>query len=123
MLYQFLDIFFLIFHSLLIVFNLFGWLFRALLRLNLLALSLTAFSWFVLGIFYGWGYCFLTDWHWEVLYVLDKYPPENSYVQYILRRLLNIKISANFADILTAVLFFASFTTSIVLNLKTRIKH
>jgi len=31
------------------------------------SLLLTAFSWFVLGIWYGWGYCVCTDWHYMVL--------------------------------------------------------
>jgi len=36
-------------------------------KANLILLLLTGLSWFGLGIFYGWGYCPLTDWHWKVL--------------------------------------------------------
>jgi hypothetical protein len=65
-LYKVADSFFIIFHSVLICFNLFGWIPKALRKWNLFSLILTTFSWFILGIFYGFGYCFLTDWHWEV---------------------------------------------------------
>jgi len=51
-----------------ILFNLFGWIFRPLRKANLIVLALTGASWFILGIFYGIGYCPLTDWHFKLLY-------------------------------------------------------
>ena len=35
-------------------------------KLHLISLGLTTFSWLVPGIWYGFGYCFLTDRHWEI---------------------------------------------------------
>ena len=61
-----LNLFFFGFHTVLILFNIFGWLIPRWRLANLITLSLTAFSWFVLGIWYGWGYCFCTDWHWQI---------------------------------------------------------
>jgi hypothetical protein len=113
-----LDWFFVVFHTLLMMFNVFGWLSEKLRKWNLLTLLLTAFSWFILGLFFGMGYCILTDWHWDVLRKLSAHPVENSYVQYLFRRLLHIRVSAQFADILTAALFFVSLGMSVVLNIR-----
>jgi hypothetical protein len=113
-----LDWFFVIFHTVLMLFNMLGWLFKKTRKWNLLTLLLTAFSWFILGLFYGMGYCILTDWHWDVLRKLSAYPVENSYVQYLFRRLLQIRVSADFADLLTAGVFFVSLVMSVFLNIR-----
>ncbi|MGZ8511472.1 MAG: DUF2784 family protein, partial [Chitinophagaceae bacterium] len=59
--YQFLNIFFFVFHTVFTLFNMVGWIFPRTRKLHLITLSITAFSWFVLGIWYGWGYCACTD--------------------------------------------------------------
>ena len=69
---RFLDIFFLVFHTLLIFFNLFGWLIKPLRKANLIVLLLTGGSWFILGIFYGFGFCPFTEFHWQVLHKLGQ---------------------------------------------------
>jgi hypothetical protein len=84
----------------------------------LLTLLITAASWFLLGIFFGIGYCFLTDWHWTILAKLEKNPGVNSYVQYLFHRLLHIDISADFADMLTLLLFFLALIISLMLNIR-----
>lgn len=117
-LYQILDWVFVVFHTALIIFNIFGWALKSLRKWNLLTLSLTAVSWFVLGMFYGIGYCFLTDWHWNVLIEIGQYPVENSYIQYLFRRLFSIEVSADFADTLTASVFFVAVILSVYLNLR-----
>lgn len=121
-LWHLIDWFFVVFHTALIFFNLFGWIPKRIRKWNLLVLLLTAASWYLLGIFYGWGYCFLTDWHWQVLGKLSVSPSEHSYVQYLLRRLLGMKVSADFADILTASLFFAALAISVYVNLRAILK-
>jgi len=65
-LYTFLDVTFLVLHTILIIFNLFGWIFRKTRRINLLTILLTGSSWLVFAPWYGLGYCLCTDWHWEV---------------------------------------------------------
>ncbi len=114
--WKFLDIFFLVFHSALILFNLFGWIFKKTRRLNLITLLLTGLSWFVLGIFYGMGYCPLTDWHFEVLDKLGRNSQVSSYVQYLIDRLFNINISAGTADIATMAFYFAALLLSVYAN-------
>jgi hypothetical protein len=98
---QIADYFFLIFHSLLILFNLTGWIFRRTRRLHLVVILLTFASWFILGIWYGWGYCPLTDWHWEVLRELGHFNLPPSYVGYLIHRITGIKLDNDIVDYIT----------------------
>lgn len=118
----FLDILFLVFHSILILFNLFGWIWKKTRRLNLLTLLITGFSWIGLGLFYGLGYCFLTDLHWRVLEKLGESNISDSYIQYLFNRILGLQISAYFADYLTVILFFIALIMSIYFNLRNKFK-
>lgn len=120
--YRITNTFFFIFHIILILFNLFGWIPRKLRRWNLAALLLTAFSWFVLGIFYGFGYCFLTDWHWQVREQLEYATDSNSYIHFLITELTDISVSEKLVDIFTAIFFFAALATSVYVNIKGR-KH
>ncbi len=100
---QFIDVFFVVFHSALILFNLFGWIVPRLRKAHLVCVLLTGGSWFVLGLFYGIGYCPLTDWHWQVLMKMGETGLPASYVQYILERITGISISARTADLATVI--------------------
>jgi hypothetical protein len=117
-LYKIADTFFFVFHISLIIFNLFGWLIKSLRKWNLITLGLTAFSWFALGAFYGFGYCFLTDWHWQIRDELGYPNPFNSYIHFLITTVFSITVSERFVDILTGALFFAALVMSIATNLK-----
>ena len=114
----FFDIFFIVFHSSLIVFNLFGWIWKKTRKANLITLSLTGASWFILGIFYGIGYCPLTDWHWRVLVRLGKADIPYSYIKYLIDRLFGTDINVQLVDYSTAILFFLALGFSVYFNLK-----
>jgi len=122
MIYKFLDIFFLSFHSLLIIFNLFGWLWKPTRKANLITLLLTGASWFILGIFYGIGYCPLTDWHWEILGKLGVTHMPQSYIQYLFIRIFNIEFNAHLVETGTAVGYFAALIGSLVVNFKKQLR-
>ncbi len=111
-----LNYFFICFHSLLILFNCTGWLFRSLRKWNLLSLLLTAFSWFVLGIWYGLGYCLFTDWHWEIRRQLGYKDKSDSYVHFLLLEISGINFPERLIDLLTVVVFLASLIASVWLN-------
>lgn len=115
-LYRFGDNFFIVFHIALIIFNLFGWIWEKTKKWNFVSLSLTAFSWFVLGIFYGFGYCFLTEWHWQIREVLGYTNESHSYIHFLLKEIFNISISERIVDIFTAVLFFGAVIASVYVN-------
>lgn len=120
---HFLNAFFFVFHIALVVFNLVGWAFRKTRKWHLASLTITAFSWFVLGIFYGWGYCFLTDWHYEVRDSLGLIVDASSYIHFLLMR-LNIDCwSSETTDVLTAVLFGCAVVLSVYFNFRDKHKQ
>jgi len=112
MLYSFLNTFFFFFHTSLILFNMVGWIFPKTRKLNLLTLLLTAFSWFVLGAWFGWGYCFCTDWHWQVREHLGVHDQTNSYNHFLILKLTGLNLNLKLVDAATAVIFFASLLMS-----------
>jgi len=118
--YQFLNYFFFSFHTALIFFNTLGWIFQKTRKWNLITLLLTAFSWFVLGIWYGWGYCVCTDWHWQVREHLGYHDNTNSYIQFLAQKLTGINFSSQLTDSITAIVFFVSLAMSIWLNVRDR---
>lgn len=117
-LYRIIDTFFFVFHIVLIIFNLFGWIPKKLRKWNLVTLSLTAFSWFILGIFYGFGYCFLTEWHWRIREALGYTNERNSYIHFLLIELFDISIPEKVVDIFTVIFFFAALLASVYVNFK-----
>jgi hypothetical protein len=116
--FRFLDIFFLVFHTLLIFFNLFGWLIKPLRKANLIVLLLTGVSWFILGIFYGIGFCPFTEFHWQVLHKLGQYNLPDSYISYLVERFTGFLPSAKITDILTVVFYFIALGLSLIVNFK-----
>lgn len=121
--YSFLDLFFLIFHTALTLFNLFGWIWRRTRKLNLITLLLTFLAWFGLGIFYGIGYCPLTDWHFRVLRKLGETNLPDSYITYIIQRLTGFSPSERIVEIITVALFFLALFLSVYLNFRDRRKN
>lgn len=115
---KFLDYFFLVFHFILILFNLFGWIWKSTRRLNLITLLLTGGSWFILGIFYGSGYCPFTDWHFKVLQKLGHLNLPNSYIKYITDRLTGLDFNTELVDTVTLVLFLLALVISIYINIQ-----
>jgi hypothetical protein len=114
--YAVLDIFFLVFHASLIVFILTGWIWKRTRRLHLLVMSLTVFSWFGLGLFYGMGYCPSTDWHWQIKRARGQTGLPNSYVKYYLDRLTGLNWNPRLVDNTVVLTGLAAFGLSIALN-------
>jgi len=117
MIYEILDFFFVLFHSLLILFNLFGWIWKKTRLWNLVTLLLTGGSWFILGIFYGIGYCPLTDWHFSVLDKLGERNLPSSYIEYLSERLTGANFQTSLVNILTMIGFFLALIISLWLNI------
>lgn len=121
--YAFLDVFFLVVHSALVGFNLTGWAWRRARRLHLLVISLTIASWFGLGLFFGWGYCPCTDWHWQVKRALGERGLPNSYVKYYLDRLTGLAWDPALVDGLVVGLGLTALALSVWTNLRDRRRH
>ena len=112
------DIFFFVFHTILILFNVFGWLVPRWRFINFITLSLTAFSWFILGIWYGWGYCPFTDWHWQIREMLGYQDMSSSYIHFLILEFTGFNLSVNMVDACTVIVFFSAFIISACLNVK-----
>jgi hypothetical protein len=97
----FLDIFFTITHILLTLFNLTGWIWKRTRKLHLITMALTLISWFVFGFWYGWGYCFLTDWHWDVKEKLGERNLPSSFIKYYADKLSGKNFDPSFIDNVT----------------------
>jgi hypothetical protein len=115
---EFLDYFFLIFHTLFILFNVTGWIWKKTRILHLATMLLTAFSWSILGIKYGWGYCFCTDWHWKVREALGRPIRSDSYIQFLITELTGIKLPSLPVDAATVAVFTVCLLLSVALNLR-----
>lgn len=112
----FLNLFFIVFHTLWVLFNCVGWAWRKTRRLHLTTELLTAASWFILGIWYGWGYCICTDWHWQVRKQLGLQDKSSSYTHLLIYNLTGLDPSPTAIDLLTGTVFAVTLTLSIVLN-------
>jgi len=118
--YHFLNVFFFVFHTALTLFNCIGWAFRATRKWNLVTLLLTAGSCFILGIWYGWGYCLCTDWHWMVRRHLGYHDESRSYIHFLIRKLTGANLDPQLVERGTLIVFIISFMLSIWLNVRDR---
>jgi hypothetical protein len=114
---EILNVGFFVFHTLWIAFNCVGWAWRRTRRWQLATVSLTALSWFGLGIWYGWGYCPSTDWHWKIRARLGYHDPP-SYVQLLIRELTGIDLDPNLANALALGILIVVCVLTSFLNIR-----
>ena len=117
-----LNVGFFVFHSAWILFNCVGWIWKRTRRWQLVTVSLTAMSWFGLGLWYGWGYCPCTDWHWNIRARLG-YDDPPSYIQLLIRQLTGIEISAGRANALALIVLVSTALLSVGLTVRDRRRH
>jgi len=94
----FLDWFFAIFHSILTLFNLLGWIWKKTRQIHLLTIGITFLSWIGLGFFYGFGYCPFTDWHWQIKRKLGQTGLPASYVKYYVDKITGLDADPFWVD-------------------------
>jgi ABC-type antimicrobial peptide transport system permease subunit len=109
-----LDIILTLFHLVVIGFNLFGWIWKP--RLHLILVLLTAGCWFILGIWFGWGYCPITDWQWQTKEKLGEQDLPNSFIKYYADKISGQSIDPSLIDTLTAVCFFIATIITVYVN-------
>ena len=120
--YQTLNIFFFVFHTSLILFNMFGWIAKRTRRWNLLTLFLTGGTWLVSGIWYQIGYCPCTDWHHEVRRNMGFDDMSGSYIKFLLDRMTGLSFDADLVTNGTALVFFFLLALSLYLNINDYMK-
>jgi hypothetical protein len=116
--YTLVDTFFYVFHSVLILFILSGWSWGKTRGVHLIVVSMTAFSWFVLGIWYGFGFCPSTEWHWQIRAELGEHDLPSSYIKFLVDSLSGLDVNAKLVDSLTLILFAAASFASIWTNVR-----
>ncbi len=119
-----LNVAFFVFHSVLILFNVFGWIWPATRRYNLATLLLTLFSWTVMGIWFGKGYCICTDLHWKVRVAMGIHDHADSYLVLLVRILTGWDPPVALVNQVAAVIFLIALSASLLLNIRdSRAKH
>lgn len=111
-----LDYAFVVFHFSLIIFNLFGWVWHKTRKLHLFVISATIFSWVGLGVFFGWGYCPCTDWHWQIKRALGETNLPASYLKYYLDQFSSYSWDPFYVDLLVVVFGVGALLISVIAN-------
>ncbi|HJZ13580.1 MAG TPA: DUF2784 family protein [Acidobacteriota bacterium] len=114
---------FIIGHLCIIIFTLFGWIPAKTRRLHFYIVLITAFSWVVLGFWFGFGYCFFTDWHWMVRRKMGIDSDPRSFLKLLVDFLTGTDVDAVLIDAATAATFALIFTVSVYLNVWKRGIH
>ena len=112
-----IDILLTVVHLVLVGFNLLGWAWRQTRRVHLITILLTAASWFILGIWYGIGYCPITDWQWNIKRQLGERNLPASFIKYFADAITGMSFSPKLVNLLTVILFFVALAASILVNI------
>jgi uncharacterized protein DUF2784 len=113
---KFLDILLTLTHFAIIGFNLLGWIWPKTRRAHLIVVAATAFSWFILGIWFGWGYCPITQWQWNVKEKLGETHLPNSFIKYYADKISEKEVNPSLVDRITLVTFLVVIVLTIYLN-------
>ena len=114
--HTFLDILLTIFHLGIVLFNLFGWIPKGTRKANFITILLTAASWFILGIWYGTGFCPVTEWHWQVKEKLGEKALPSNFIEYIAEKWTGHDFSSEFISTMIAVCFVLATLASVYVN-------
>jgi hypothetical protein len=110
---------FFVFHTTWIAFNCLGWVSKRTRPWQLTTVSLTILSWVGLGVWYGWGYCPCTDWHWQVRARLG-YDDPSSYIQLLIREATGVDVGSEPANALAVVTLAIAAVLGVVLTIRDR---
>jgi hypothetical protein len=110
------DFLYTLLHLVIIGFNLLGWIWPATRKLHFILVLLTAASWLLLGIWFGMGYCPITDWQWQVKAKLGETNLPVSFIKYYADKISGRSINAAVIDFITASFFAAAALLSVYVN-------
>lgn len=113
---QSLDVLLTILHLAIIFFNLFGWIPRSTRKLHLIFIILTAASWFILGIWFGMGYCPVTDWQWQVKEKLGEHNLPSNFIEYFAEKITGNDFTPQLVNTVIAVCFSLAALLSVYVN-------
>lgn len=111
-----LDLLLTLLHFIIIGFNLLGWIWKRTRKLHLIVVCATAACWFILGIWFGIGYCPITDWDWQIKEKLGEHNLPDSFIKYYADIIVGHSVNASFIDTLTAAGFFIAALLAVYFN-------
>lgn len=111
-----LDVFLTFVHLIIIAFNLLGWIWPATRKIHFICILVTAASWFLLGLWFGIGYCPITDWQWQVKAILGERNMPASFIKYYADKMIGKNISSSFIDLITVICFALAALLSVYVN-------
>jgi hypothetical protein len=111
-----IDVFLTLIHLAIIGFNLFGWIWRKTRKWHFILILITAASWFILGIWYGIGYCPVTDWQWQVKSKLGEQHLPASFIEYYADKITGYNFSSSLIDVITLIAFLLAVIASVYFN-------
>ena len=112
----FADVIFTLLHIIIILFNLSGWILPATRKAHFICIVITAFCWFILGIWFGLGYCPLTDWQWSIKEQLGKTNLPASFITWLANKTTGMQPGDTFVNLITLVLFMLAAIVSVHFN-------
>lgn len=115
-----LDIALTVLHLAIIGFNLFGWIPERTRRAHLIVAGLTLGSWVILGIWFGIGYCPITDWQWQVKARLGVRNLPPSYITWLAEKLSGRRFPDDLVNIATLGTFALAILSSLYFNFSRR---
>ncbi|HKH60038.1 MAG TPA: DUF2784 domain-containing protein [Flavitalea sp.] len=113
---HFLDVLLTIVHLAIVGFNLFGWIPKATRKTHLILILCTAASWFLLGIWFGFGYCPFTDWQWRVKEELGERNLPSNFIEYFAEKVTGKDFDAQLVNNVIGICFALVSIISIYLN-------
>ena len=113
---QLLDVLLTFVHLAIIFFNLFGWIPKSTRKFHFISILLTAGSWFVLGIWFGLGYCPITDWQWKVKAQMGENNLPSNFIEYFAEKITGYDFSPQLVNVIIAVCFALAALLSVYVN-------
>ena len=120
---QVLDILLTLLHLLIVGFNVFGWIFTGTRKLHFIFILITAGSWFILGIWFGMGYCPITDWQWRIKEQLGERNLPGSFITYYANKITGHRFSDSLVNKVTLIVFVMAALLSVYFNFIKRKKN
>ena len=110
------DILFTLLHLAIIAFNLFGWIWKRTRKAHIVLVLLTIGSWVILGFWFGFGYCPITDWQWDVKERLGERNLPPNFVEYFVEKISGRNYSSAFIDTMIGVSFGLAVLLAVLVN-------
>ena len=110
-----LNVLFHLLHLSIIFFFLVGWISLSTRTAHFVLALLILLSWYGLGLFFGFGYCLVTDIQWRLKKKLGQDPSTEYYIKYVIDRITGSDIQAGTINKFTTWIFFVLLVASSML--------